>query len=99
MLFDFYQLHDNIYKKRFNELFGEFTRSKKYETRNEIVFLLDEMLRRERITLSEYEKLNNILIETLDKDNLNKKRKRRLLSIKYNYIILIIYNIPMKLNI
>ena len=62
-------------QKRFSELFGEFMRSKKYETRNEIVFLLDEMLRRERITLSEYEKLNNILIETLDKDSLDKEKE------------------------
>ena len=62
-------------QKRFSELFGEFTRNKKYETGNELVFLLDEMLRRERITLSEYEKLNNILAKTLDKDNPDKEEE------------------------
>ena len=60
-------------QKRFNELFYEFTRNKKYEHRNELVFILDEMLRREFITLSKYEELNNILAKTLDKDNLDKE--------------------------
>ena len=35
--------------KRFNELFIEFVRQKKYEHRNELVFLLDELLRQEAI--------------------------------------------------
>ena len=35
--------------KRFNELFIEFIRQKKHEHRNELVFLLDELLRQEAI--------------------------------------------------
>ena len=45
--------------KRFNELLQEYNLDGKYEHRNELVFLLDEMLRQEGINREEYEKLNN----------------------------------------
>ena len=51
--------------KRFNKLICEFTRQDKVENRNELVFLLDEMLRHELIAPPEYEALNNILAESL----------------------------------
>ena len=48
---------------RFNKLFCEFTRQGKINVncRNEMVFLLDEMLRKDFITRLDYETLNNIL--------------------------------------
>ena len=52
-------------QERFNELFYEFTRQKKKRNRNELVFLLDEMLRKNFITPLEYQSLNNILAESL----------------------------------
>ena len=52
-------------QKRFNELFYEFTRQKKKRNRNELVFLLDEMLRKNFITPLEFQSLNNILAESL----------------------------------
>ena len=55
----------------FHKLFREFTQLGKVENRNELVFLLDVMVRRELITPSEYEQLNNILANSLvdDKDD------------------------------
>ena len=52
-------------ESRFNKLFCEFTRQKKLENRNELVFLLDEMLRHEYITPVDYESFNNILADSL----------------------------------
>ena len=48
-------------QKRFNELFYEFTRREMKRNRNELVFLLDEMLRKNFITPLEYQSLNNII--------------------------------------
>ena len=45
--------------ERFNELLREYNLDKKYEHRNELVFLLDEMLRQNGISREDYEKLNN----------------------------------------
>ena len=50
---------------RFHTLWTDFTRQGKHEHRNEIVFLLDELLRQEGITREEYTKLNNILAESV----------------------------------
>ena len=50
---------------RFHTLWTEFTRQGKHNNRNEIVFLLDELLRQEGITREEYTKLNNILAESV----------------------------------
>ena len=55
--------------KRFNELFIEFIRQKKHEHRNELVFLLDELLRQEAIDRDEYNTLNGLLAESLKKDH------------------------------
>ena len=54
--------------KRLRKLWKEFTREGKHEHRNEIVFILDELLRQDGITQDEYTKLNNILAESLDED-------------------------------
>ena len=43
--------------KRFRTLWAAFTREGKHEHRNEIVFLLDELLRQEAITRDDYRKL------------------------------------------
>ena len=40
-------------RKRFHELYTEFTRQKKHEHRNEVVFLLDELLRQQGIDSEE----------------------------------------------
>ena len=40
-------------------------RQQKHEHRNELVFLLDELLRQETITRDEYKRLNNFLSEYL----------------------------------
>ena len=45
----------------FNKLFIEFARGGKHEHRNELVFLLDELLRQNAINKNEYQRLNNIL--------------------------------------
>ena len=46
-------------KERFNKLLREYDLESKYEHRNELVFLLDELLRQEGIDRDEYKKLNN----------------------------------------
>ena len=51
--------------EQFHTLWMEFTRQGKHNNRNEIVFLLDELLRQEGITRDEYAKLNNILAESV----------------------------------
>ena len=51
--------------ERFHTLWTEFTRQGKHNNRNEIVFLLDELLRQEGITRDEYTQLNNLLAESL----------------------------------
>ena len=51
--------------ERFRTLWTAFTRQGKYEHRNEIMFLLDEVLRQEAIIRDDYTKLNNILAESL----------------------------------
>ena len=52
-------------EKRVNKLFVEFRRNKKYENRNEIVFLLDELKRRDLISPKDYTTMNNLLAENL----------------------------------
>ena len=51
--------------ERLRTLWTEFTRQGKHEHRNEIVFLLDELLRQEGINRDDYNKLNNLLAESL----------------------------------
>ena len=59
--------------ERFNKLIREYSLEKKYEHRNELVFLLDEMLRQNGISREEYEKLNNeiVAIASREKDDKN----------------------------
>ena len=52
-------------RKRFHELYTEFAREGKHEHRNELVFLLDELLRQGGVNRSEYKQLNNVLAESL----------------------------------
>ena len=52
-------------EKRVNKLFVEFRRHKKYENRNEIVFLLDEMKRRDLISPKDYTTMNKLLAGNL----------------------------------
>ena len=52
-------------QKRFNTRFVEFTRHGKHEHRNELVALLDEMLRRKVIERDEYTRLNNLIASSL----------------------------------
>ena len=51
-------------RQRFYELYYEFTQNKK--GRDELVFVLDEMLRTKLIDMEEYTKVNEILSATLD---------------------------------
>ena len=51
--------------ERFRTLWTAFTGQGKHEHRNEIVFLLDELLRQEAITREDYRKLNNILVSRI----------------------------------
>ena len=52
-------------RKRFYKLYTEFTRQGKHEHRNELVFLLKELLRQQGIGSKEYTILNNILAKSL----------------------------------
>ena len=52
-------------EKRFNTCFVEFTRHGKHEHRNELVALLDDMLRRNAIERNEYMKLNDLIASYL----------------------------------
>ena len=52
-------------RKRFHELYTEFTRQGKHEHRNDLVFLLDELLRQQDIDKEEYTILNNALAKSL----------------------------------
>ena len=56
--------------KRFNKLFCEFMQQK-HEHRNELVFLLDELVRQEVTGRDKYKQLNNILSEFLDSDDVD----------------------------
>ena len=53
----------------FHKLFHEFTQLGKVENRNELVFLLDVMVRRQLIPPSTYKQLNNMLAKSLVDDN------------------------------
>ena len=50
----------------FNKLYVEFMRHNKHEHTNELVFILDEMLRQGAITPTEYAQLNTSLTEAAD---------------------------------
>ena len=52
-------------RRRFHELYKEFTRECKHADKNELVFPLDELLRKDGINREEYTQLNNILAESL----------------------------------
>ena len=52
-------------RKRFHELYTEFTRQGKHEHRDELVFLLDELLWQQDIDREEYTILNNIHAKSL----------------------------------
>ena len=53
---------------RFSQLFKEFMRQGKHEQRNELVFLLDVLLRQDGINRYEYTRLNNMLAESLESE-------------------------------
>ena len=53
-------------RDRFNELYVEFMRHNKHEHTNELMFLLDEMLRQGAITPTEYAQLNPSLTAAAD---------------------------------
>ena len=55
----------DLLEKRFNKRFVEFTRHGKHENRNELVALLDEILRRNAIERNEYMKLNDLIASSL----------------------------------
>ena len=54
---------------RFNQRFKECRRQGKHEHRNELVFLLDELLREDDINQAEYAQLNKMLAESLDEED------------------------------
>ena len=51
--------------KRFHKLYAEFTRENKLENRNELVVLLDELLRRKVIDRGQYRQMNNLIAQSL----------------------------------
>ena len=53
---------------RFKKLFCKFIHDKKHKNRNEIVFILDELLRQEAISQETYTQVNNLLAESLGGD-------------------------------
>ena len=53
-------------RDRFNAVYSEFMRYNKHEHRNELMLLLDEMLRRGAITPTEYTRLNTSITEAAD---------------------------------
>ena len=53
-------------RDRFNQLYVEFMRHNKHEHTNELMFLLDEMLRQGAITPTEYAQLNTSITEAAD---------------------------------
>ena len=55
----------DVLAERFNKLSKEFMRQEKHEHRNELVFLLDELLRQDGINRDEYAQYNNMLAESL----------------------------------
>ena len=53
-------------RKRFKKLYNELMRGdKKHEHRNELVFILDELLRQKAISQGTYTQVNNLLAESL----------------------------------
>ena len=56
-------------RKRFKKLYNEFMRDKKHENRNELVSILDELLRQEAISHEVYNQVNNFLAESLGEDD------------------------------
>ena len=56
-------------RDRFNELYVEFMRHNKHEHTNELMYLLDEMLRQGAITPTEYTRLNTSLTEAADRQD------------------------------
>ena len=62
-------------EKRFNTRFVEFTRQGKHENRNELVALLDEMLRRKAIERDEYKRLNDLVASSLPSTGEEKSKK------------------------
>ena len=55
--------------KRLRKLWTQFTREAKHEHRNEIVFILDELLRRDGISGHDFSKMNNLLAQSLPDDS------------------------------
>ena len=55
--------------ERFRELFKEFIQEGKHEHRNELEFLLDELLRQEGIDRDQYKQLNTMPAESLDEED------------------------------
>ena len=64
--------------ERFRELFKEFIREGKHEHRNEVVFLLYELLRQEGIDRGQYKQLNTMLAESLDEDDDDAKEEEEM---------------------
>ena len=52
-------------QRRFHEFYKAFTRQRKHDHSNKLMFLLDELLRKDGINWEEYIQLNNILAESL----------------------------------
>ena len=64
-------------RDRFNELYVGFMRKGKHENRNELEFLLDELLRQAAIDPTEYTQLNTRLTEAEDLTTDKEKERRR----------------------
>ena len=63
--------------ERFRELFREFKKGK-HKHRNELVFLLDELLRQEGIDRDQYKQLNTVLVESLDEEDSDVKEEEEM---------------------
>ena len=81
-------------RKRFHELYTEFTRQGKHEHRKELVFLLDELLRKGGLNREEYTQLTNILagslgsgIELAEEDNTEADKRKKLIQFTIEYSI------------
>ena len=79
---------------RFNELYVEFMRHNKHEHTNELMFLLNEMLRQGAITPTEYTRLNTSLTEAADlrideaeKEEDSNDEERNIMKPAVDYII------------
>ena len=60
---------DDLFK-RFNKLFVEFWQQQKYQHNNEMVAILDELLRQKFIEQETYNKLNDLIEENLQRRNM-----------------------------